>query len=155
MMAINSVLQYFHTGALSEALKGALVGIVDAVSTFGVSRPIKLLKDGQDAVLNPAQELIAQGVFDAHDPVFITCPVSAVYADGATTATITVNAPKPGADSITLVCTKPDGSTLTKAVSMVGGVGSVPFKTSVGGTYTITLQNPSNRTTDQVVIIGL
>lgn len=151
-MPVNTSLAYYHTMALSNALVAALPGVIDSISAYGGNRSITLLLAGQEAILTAPQEVTAQGIFDAHDPVFLSIDKTTVQADGSDQATITVTAPKPGAAAITLVCTKPDGSTVTQAVALTAGVGTTTFKTTLEGTYTITLQNASNRTTDSLVI---
>lgn len=151
-MPIDTSLEFYNQSALSNALLAALPGVVDGISTYGANRDISLWLNGQPAVLTAPQEITAQDIFDDHDPVFLTIDKTEIEADGTELATITVNAPKPGAAAITLVCTKPDGTTVTESVSLVSGVGITTFKTKVEGIYTITLQNPSNRTTDSLTI---
>lgn len=151
-MPVNTSLAYYNTASLSSALIAALPGVVDSLSTYGPNRAIDMLLLGNPAVLTAPQEITAQNIFNAHDPVFITADKTGIQSDGSDTATITVNAPKPGAAAINLICTKPDGTTIVQAVALVGGVGTTTFKTKIEGTYTITLQNAANRTTDSLTI---
>lgn len=154
-MSVNTTLPFYHTVALSNALKAALAAAVDGISVYGPSRPIDMLWLGNAAILTAPQEVTAQAIFDAHDPVFLTVDKTSVLADGTDTAIISVSAPKVGAAGVTLICTKPDGGTVTQVISMTNGAGSTTFQTSLAGPYTITLQNPSNRTTDQLLITGV
>lgn len=151
-MPVNTILTYYNLMALSSALKTALPDAIDAVSAYGADRAMDLYLLGVPAVLTAPQETTTQDIFDDHDPVFLTIDKTEIEADGTDQATITVTAPKPGAAAIVLVCTKPDGTTVTESVSLVSGVGTTTFKTKVEGIYTITLQNPSNRTTDSLTI---
>lgn len=151
-MPVNTTLAYYNDAALSAALAAALPGVVDSISTFGPTRPIIMYLLGNEPVLTAPQQATAQGVFDAHDPVFLSVDKKSVAADGTDQITITVSAPKPGAAAITLICTKPDGGTVTQSVSLTAGVGTTTFKTRVPGDYTITLQSPANRTTDSLSI---
>lgn len=153
-MPVNTTLANYQLGALSNAIKAALPSAVDGLSAYGPNRAIDMLYQGNIATLTAPQETTAQGIFDAHDPVYLTVDKNSVIADGTDTATITVTAPKVGAAAITLVCTKPDGTTTTDLITMTNGVGTTTFKTSLAGAYTITLQNPTNRTTDQLTITG-
>lgn len=154
-MPINTVLPYYHTTALGNALKAAVPSAIDAISAYGPTRPISMLWLGNDAVLTAPQEATAQAIFDAHDPVFLSADKLSVLSDGSDIITITVSAPKTGAAAVTLICTKPDGTALTQAVPLTSGVGTTTFKTKIEGVYLITLQNPSNRTTDQLTLTAV
>jgi hypothetical protein len=151
-MPVNTTLAFYNTPALHSALVTALPGVVDSISAYGPDRPIDLWLAGQGAILSAPQQVTAQGIFDNHDPVFLSANKTIIQADGTETVTITVSAPKQGAAATTVICTKPDGTTLTQAVALTLGVGTTTLKTKIEGTYTITLQNPSNRTTDSLTI---
>lgn len=134
---------------LDTALKAALGSKCFGVSTYGPARPVSVWYDD---TVTPADMTTASNLATAHDPVNLATDKTTVQADGNDTATISVSAPKPGAAAVTLVCTKPDASQVTQAVTLVAGAGTVQFKTIVPGTYTVTVQNPANRSGDTITI---
>lgn len=108
-----------------------------------------------DDTAQPADDTAALNLAAAHDPVFLSADKTTIQANGTDLATITVNAPKSGAAPVTVVCTPTAGPQVTEAVPLVAGVGTMQFKSSVQGSYTLTVQNPSNRSTDALVITAV
>lgn len=138
---------------LDAALRPALAPYFYGLSTFGTAaRPVslKFRDDTPQSVLDSAPAIV-----QAHDPVFLTADKLTVQADGVDIATIAVATPKTGAAPVTLQCKKPDGTTLTQAVTLAGGLGTVQFRTVMPGDYVFTVLNPGTRTTDQLTIKGV
>lgn len=134
-----------NTSGLDAALRAVLNSKCTGVSTYIepglVSVWLTDAATGDDAAA-------ARVICGQHDPAFLTVDQATIPADGVTTATITVSAPRDGAAPIVLVCTLPSGNQQSQAVALSGGVGSVGFNTVIPGVYTFTLQNPQNRTGD-------
>ena len=151
MQELNVSLAFLvNVGGLDAAIKAALGSKCFGVSTYGsAARPISVWVDD---TAQPADLTTATNLANAHDPVNLATDKTSIQADGNDTATISVSAPKPGAAAVTLVCTKPDSSQVTQAVTLVAGAGTVQFKTIVPGTYTVTVQNPANRSADTITI---
>lgn len=145
---IPSTLKTVNSDALTAALKAALPGKIDGISTYGPARPITIWM-GDNAV--DADGPVALGVYTAHDAVTLSADKLSILANGIDAATITVTA-QPGGAPCTLVITQPGGAQVTQAVTMNAGFGTIAFTTVVPGVYTFALQNPANRTTDMLTV---
>jgi len=140
-----------NPAALDTAIKAALPGLIEGVRTEGWNPSTGVLLNGSVIIgaantLSGADQATMTTTATAHDPIILSIDKTSIAADGIDFCTINVIAPKAGAAAVTIVVTKPDGTTLTQAVTMSGGIGSVQFKTQIVGTYVIGVQNPSNRT---------
>lgn len=149
MQTLNISMDYLNAQGLTNAIRAALGVKCFGLSDDGRARPISIWLDD---TATPGDLTTATNLANAHDPVSLTADKTSVQSDGVDTATISVAAPKPGAAAVTLVCTKPDSSQVTQAVTLNAGAGTVAFKTIIPGTYTITVQNPANRSGDSLTI---
>lgn len=151
MQELNVSIPYWpiNLTGLDTAIKAALGAKCYGVSIYGAGRPISVWFDG---TATPADLTTATNLANAHDPVMLGADKGVIISDGNDTVTITVATPKPGAAAVTLVCTKPDSSQVTQAVTLNAGAGTVAFKTIIPGTYIITVQNPANRSGDSLAI---
>lgn len=150
MIEINATLSDWHSDALFAACVAAL-GFVESggkfggVSTYGPARPISLWLDDS---ASGADETTAASLTAAHDPVHLSVDKATITANGTDAATVTVRAGKPGAAAITLLV---NGVT-DWPIALTGGVGTDTLTALDAGTITITVKNPANRSTDQLVI---
>lgn len=147
---LATTLTAINVSALTAALRTALGGNAQGISTYGPTRPISvwLADDATDADHAAALEVCA-----AHDPVSISQDKAAIAANGVDAVTITVNAVSTGAP-VTLVVTQPGGSQSPQAVPLVGGMGSVQYTTVVSGVYTFAVQNGANRCVDTLQMVA-
>jgi hypothetical protein len=144
MKELNATLTNVHPGALDAALRAALPGKVLGVSTYGPARPVSIWLDDSTT---PSEETTAANTANAHDPVFLSADKTAIQANGTDTATITVSAPKPGAAAVTLLVA---GSAVP--VTLAGGVGAIQITSADPVSIPVSVQNPSNRSTDQITV---
>lgn len=149
MQTLPISMAYLNAQGFTNALRAALGAKVFGISDDGRALPVSIWLDD---TATPGDVTTASNLAAAHDPVNLTTDKTSVQADGNDTATISVSAPKPGAAAVTLVCTKPDASQVTQAVTLVAGAGTIQFKTIIPGTYSVTVQNPANRSGDTITI---
>ena len=144
MRELNLTLAAVHIGALDVALRAALPGQIVGLSTYGTDRPLSIwLADSA----SQADQTAAAANATAHDPVFLSADKTDIAADGLDTATITVQAPKPGAAPVSLLI-----GGVAVPVSLTNGVGTVTIRSSDPAIVAISVQNPQNRTADQIVV---
>lgn len=148
MKALEFSVQLISITALDASIRASVPSFLGLSTGVGIPSIAYM----QDSV-TPAEEASVGSLLSAHDPVFISTDKAVIYANGIDTATISVSAPKAGAAGVTLVITQlnNDGvviQTITQAVTMFGGAGTVQFKTQIYGTYTVAVQNGSNRCAD-------
>ncbi len=144
MRELNMTPGAVHIGALDATLKAAVPGKVIGVSTYGPDRPISIWM--QDSA-TPSDETTLTTLAAAHDPVYLSVDKPAITADGSDTATITVNASKPGAAPVSLLV-----AGVVVPVTLVNGIGTVTITSADPASIPISVQNAANRTTDQVIV---
>ena len=144
MRELNVSLPNLHDGALDFALRAALPAKTLGLSTYGPQRPISIwLVDATTA----DDDSTAQSVVAAHDPVFLVTDKTSIATDGIDAATVGVFAPRLDAAPVTLLV---NGSVVP--VNLIAGAGSVQITSLDAQTITVQLQNPANRSTDQLSI---
>src|SRR5262249_37575516 len=94
-----------------------------------------------------ADDTLATLTANSHDPVFLSVDRQTITADGLDAATVTVRALKADAAPIILLVA---GTAVP--VTLTNGLGQVTIRSSDPATLAISLQNPQNRTTDQIVV---
>jgi hypothetical protein len=144
MKELNITLTSVHPAALDAALRAALPGKVFGISSYGSVRPISIWLD--DSV-TPVDEATAASIANGHDPVFLSVDRATIQANGTDAATITVSASRPGAAAVTLLVA---GSAVP--VTLSGGVGAIQIASADPASILISVQNPSNRSTDQITV---
>jgi hypothetical protein len=166
MREIVVTIDYLHIEAFDAALKAALPG-----KALGVSAPIGA--DGQvlsrsnpdangnttialgrvrvhlDDTATAADETTIAGIAQAHDPVLLSADRTTIVAANppTDTAMVTVRALKAGAGPITLLV-----AGTAAPVPLTGGVGTLAISSADPATIAVSVQNPSNRSTDLVLI---
>lgn len=133
-----------HIGALDSAIRTSLASKYHGLSTYDPGRPISLWMDD---TAQPADDTTALSITAVHDPVFLSVDKINIAANNVDTATITVNAPKPGAAAVSLLV---NGNVVP--VTLTNGTGTILITSQDVQQITITVQNPSNRSTDQIII---
>jgi hypothetical protein len=163
--SLITAIPFIHSLALDAAIRSALgakfLGLRAALNssntpTFSPSSNVAgaINLDMADAALS-ADDTTATNLAATHDPVFLSVSKTSIIADGIDSATITITAPKSGAAVVTLICNGPNGLSQTISPVLSGGVATDTFQTNIAGTYTITVQNPANRSTDQLIITAV
>src|SRR5262249_37410467 len=144
MREINFSLPNLHDGALDAALRLALPNKTLGLSTYGPQRPISIwLVDATTA----DDDSTAQGVAAAHDPEFLIANKTSIAADGNDAAAVGVFAPRLDAAPVTLLV---NGSPVP--VTLTAGAGSLQITSLDAQIITVQLQNPANRSSDQLSI---
>jgi hypothetical protein len=166
MREIVITVDFLHIAALDAALKSALPGKVPGLSApIGANGQV-LSRSNPDSSGNttltlgqvrlhledaatPADETTASDLALAHDPVFLSVDKTTITAANPPTdmATVTVRAPKPEAAPVTLLVA---GAPVP--VTLVGGVGTVTISSADPASIAVSVQNPANRSTDELVI---
>lgn len=151
MHQLNVTLPYVHIGAISNILTG---GKIIGFSDYGDrTRPISIWMDDS---ATGADDSAAIALANAHDPVSLSVDKTSIQANGTDVATITVNAPKQGAAAVTITVTvtSPGGSvsSVDVPITLTNGVGSDTITSLDPCTITVTVKNPSNRSTDVITI---
>ncbi len=150
MIEVHAALGSCHAGGLGEALKASLPGLIIGVSTYGEpNRPVSMWLD--DAATAEDQST-AQTVAGGHDPVFLSVDKTQIAANGMDMATITVRAPKQDAAAVTLLVSANGGAAVELPITLTGGVGTDTITSLDPATITVSVKNPANRSTDQLVI---
>lgn len=144
MQEVNATLAAWREEALHAALKAALGSKCFGLSTYGAGRDISIWMDDSavQADLDSAAAIAA-----AHDPVSLSADKTTILANGTDAATVTVRAPKPGAAAVTLLVNGVDWP-----IALTNGVGSDTLTALDPATITISVKNPSNRSTDVLTV---
>ena len=150
MKEVNVTLTTVHPAALDAALHAALPGRVSGISSYGSARPLSIWLD--DSV-TPLDEATVTAVAETHDPVFLSAdrPLEAgrvlIQADGMDTVTITVSAPRSDAAAVTLLV-----AGIAVPIALSGGIGAIQITSADPASVLVDVQNPSNRSTDQIIV---
>jgi hypothetical protein len=166
MRDLTVTMDFLHIAAFDAALRAALPGKI-----VGVSAPVaanghvlsranagqsgnRTLLVGQvrvhlDDTATPADEALVNGLALAHDPVFLSVDKTTILAAHAPTDAVTVSvwSPKMGAAPVTLIIAR-----TAVPVTLTEGIGTVVINSADPASVGVSLQNPANRSTDQLVI---
>lgn len=117
------------------------LGVTDGVIEVGIN----------DAVIDSD----VTAIIDAHDPVFLSVDKDQIDAGGVDSATVTIQAPKPGPAAVTLVIAGTVSDDQAVAVEFTDGVGQVEISSDDPQIITVMVQNPENRTADSLTIMAV
>lgn len=133
-----------HPGALDTALRAAGLAPNFIGVSFGGLGDVRL--HFEDAVTDQQKSNVLALVSN-HDPVFLIADKLTIVADGEDAAIITVEAPKLGAASVTLLV-----ADTPVPVTLTNGVGTVSVSSNDPASISIRVQDGNNRSLDVLVV---
>jgi hypothetical protein len=140
----NVSLANFNVVALDATLRASVGAKIIGVSTYGPDRPISVWLDDSATA---GDEATVTSLTAAHDPVFLSADKVTIAADGEDEAIITVEAPKSGAASVTLLV-----ADTPVPVTLTNGVGTVSVSSEDPASISVSVQNGDNRSLDVLVV---